>query len=263
MKKSNLIITATALTLSSLLLLTGCGTDSGNVAPTTDPVPAETTSPEDFPEPVAVTNELELSSAAEAFPDVNATGSYTKEEVQLALLTATSYMSTAVTLPYFVDGSLVKDGYPVDKIELYLKNYFSYTTWAQMKEQFIDKLSTTSGDEFSAAALDFYSVAYYFGVTSNVTLPQECIEFQNCTPGGPQLTNIAYDEGVDGELIVSADITSNPVYIVDGVEGSVNVNYSMRLGMERSELADFENGMPTFVISGFDNKYGQMGWSKN
>lgn len=268
MKKFTFLTTLTAVAVASALLLTGCspqGTKSGST-----PKPTSTSTkvvvPKSVEKPTQVdpTNALELKYAKEAFPDVVATKHFTKEQVQLALTSANTYITTSLRTPYFLDGSFAKDGYSPDKLDLYYKDLFSYSAYTQAKDSFAGAGPAAKGDQAQQKLNDALS-AFTFNVflQDGVTVPSECSSNGLCLKSvTPAVTFTKYGESADGRLTVEANATADPLYVIDGKKGYITVSYTYTLNMSVNEFADYSKGRPAIVISGYNNTFKTTNWKE-
>ena len=269
MNKKLIVAPLIALSLVSALALSGCTpqTDAGkDPKPTSSSSPAKPTpSKSDKPGEVVINNSLELKQAEQAFPDVKATKNYTKQEVQLALLTANSYILASLDTPYFVDGNFAKDGYPGEKIDSYFKDYFSFDYWPQIKQKIAGAGKAANGDTTQQRANENLT-ALVFSTTLDptITAGPECGNGGDCLKSlAPTIKYDSYGETEDGRLYLKASATSDPIYVVNGVKGSIDVTYSYELDMSKNDYADFSQGQRAFVISGSKNAFKTTGFKED
>jgi len=268
--------------LTATLLLTSCTHKieenpnqpkaSSSVSPTQKPQsPSNSASPTQDPQVSSKSDEA--NEAAKLFPNAHKTDHFTKEEVQLALLTANQYTQTSSNTGYFQSGQFEKDGYPVEELQKYFKRYFLYTTWASFESSLKDKESVSSmkdGKTVPTYINSMRAMTYFVmlnGGTQKDWLPETCYTVGNpgdCTKGLPEYSKLDYAENSDGtKLIVSQKVTLKQVYINDGTEGTqpVILNYNLQIVKNDPTVVDYKNDDRTMVIDEYSNYTEWGAWS--
>jgi hypothetical protein len=215
----------------------------------------------------------EAKEAAQLFPDVHKTNHFTKEEVQLALLTANQYTQTSSNTGYFQSGQFEKDEYPVEELQKYFKRYFLYTTWATFESSLKDKESVSSMKDGSTVPTYINSMRAmtYFvmlnGGTQQDWLPESCYTVGNpgdCTKGLPEYSKLDYAENSDGtRLVISQKVTLKQIFINNGVEGTqpVTLNYNLQITKNDPTVVNYTNDDRTMVIDEYSNYTEWGAWS--
>ena len=296
-----------AIALTTALVLTGC------VPPSDEPVPTSAgtapADPSEYPKPTEVPNledevvsvdladsGSELTEAQYLFPDANATDSFTKEEVQLALYSSFAYFQAALTTPYFLNGSYEAEGYPDDRLQQELKPYFSNTALADLIAKTSDR--TTLLDIGKPAYQAWAQSIVYFpildggnrqeyisesclAVNTTPSLPddpnyqgtpgeateveQEIDPSLKCIAQPPVFTAVNYVERVNdsGETVLTVTSTGSVKNIIinNGQSGTQTVTYNFVVDVSPNEYADWKNGVHSMVISNwYDPKATWTAW---
>jgi hypothetical protein len=275
-----LIVGVSAVT--AILLLAGCTqkieTNSNQPRPSASAT--QTKEPQQPTSSVSPTQNTQVSSksdeakeAAQLFPNAHKTDHFTKEEVQLALLTANQYTQISSNTGYFQSGQFEKDGYPVEELQKYFKRYFLYTTWATFESSLKDKESVSSMKDGSTVPTYINSMRAmtYFvqlnGGTQKEWLPENCYTVGNpgdCTKGLPEYSKLDYAENSDGtKLVISQKVTLKQIFINDGTEGTqpVTLNYNLQITKNDPTVVDYKNDDRTMVIDEYSNYTEWGAWS--
>jgi hypothetical protein len=248
MKKSILSTGIIAVALTSVLLLTGCtqnpSTHSAKPSATSTTIPTPNVGK---PVKVTGTSALELQYAEQAYPNVTKYGKFTKQQVQLSLLTTGSYIQASLDTPSFVNGTFVKDGLPTNELEQYFQNYFKFSTWSDVEAQITANPST------------LLQIAYAPSLTSAYTPTDNCTKLGLCA-SAPTVTITSYNTATDGTLLVKATGSTNVFVNYNGQAGVIPVTYKYALNFTPNQFADFSAGKPAMVISGYQNSYQIDSW---
>ena len=273
------IILLAILTVIGVLIYNGSITKS-NVE---DIKPLGTSEPNapstDIPEPIQFDPEAEGSEAEQAallFPDVDAMEHFTKQEVQLALLTSTNYINRAMSTPYFADGSFEEEGLPEDKAAEYFERYFTPEAWNDFVYGLQDRQAAFDNGDYKF--LNQYMGLVYFpnlrGDPAVDWLPEGCrLDSLNGSSGGGEdiinncfseaqsTSDLKYSESEDNERItIEASSTVNPIFFVDGKKGYRPTTIVFNLYLEKNSNADWVNEIPSMIISGFSNTAEWESW---
>ena len=273
------IILATILTIIGVLIYNGSlvKSDVEDIAPLETIEPGA--EPTDIPEPTEFTPQKEGAEAEEAvllFPDVEAMEHFTKQEVQLALLTSSNYINRAMSTPYFADGSFEEEGLLETKAAEYFAQYFTPAAWSDFVLGLQDREATF--DNGKEEFINQYMGLVYFpnlrGADPADWLPEGCRldslnehpsvgedVISNCFSGVQSTSDPKYFESEDGEHITfEANATVNPIFFVDEKRGFRPTTIVFKLYLEKNLNADWANEIPSMVISGFSNTAEWESW---
>lgn len=284
-----------AIAVTTALALSGCVQPSSEVPPAVTSTPNQTDSstyptgePNPTTPPVAVDledNASELKEAQYMFPQANATTSFTKDQVQLALYSSFGYFQKALTTPYFLNGSYEAENYPDTRLQEELKPFFSNTALADLVSKTSDRATLLDNGKpaYQQWALSVVYFPILDGGDRNSFIPQDCLN-QNttpslpqsdnyqgtpsestteqkeeiilgsvCTAGPPEFSGINYEERVNdtGEtvLTVSTVGTVKDIIVKNGETGTQTVTYNFVVDVSPNEYADWKNGVHSMAIS--------------
>jgi len=281
--KKKLLVPSIAL-LAGTLLLTGCvQKDDNTTNPTSKPTssstpnPTATPLPEEANDPKPIVNDgsadSELAFAQKLFPDAKATDHFSKEDVQLALSTATTYMAIGTSSAYYSSGQFEKDGYPLKRLQDDFRNYFLYTSWQEFENSLEDKSSISTqpdGTEIPQYIATMKGMTWFTmlnGGAQSDFIPAECYENldQNaCVEGIPEYGNLNVSETTDGQsLVIAQDVTFNQIFLNGGQKGTqpTTFHYNLQLVKNDPKAIDYERGVPTYVIKEYSNSSDWKAWS--
>jgi hypothetical protein len=282
--KKKLLVPSIAL-LAGTLLLTGCvqKDDNTTTSPTTKPTSSSTPNPSVAPlpaeadDPKPIENDgsadSELAFAQKLFPEAKATDNFSKEDVQLALSTATTYMAIGTSSAYYSSGQFEKDGYPLKRLQDDFRNYFLYTSWQQFENNIEDKTSIAKlkdGTEIPQYINTMRGMTWFTtlnGGAQSDWIPAACYEeldYNACVDGIPEYSDLSVSETEDGKaIVVTQDITFNQIFINQGQQGTqpTTFHYKMQLVKNDPRAVDYERGVPTYVISEYSNNAEWEAWS--
>lgn len=289
--KTKKIFTFSAIALVAGLVLTGC-VQPAEENPVTNPTSSPTTTaptvvPDSSKPPTQIDlqdSSSELTQAQLLFPTANATSSFTKEEVQLALFSASRYFNTALTNPYFLNGDYEAANYPTDKLQSILQPYFSNSALLDLVTKTSDPNAIL--DSGQKAAPQWALSAVYFplfnGEDRTLFLPEACLNQQTtpnlpegenyqgtpgtgseqveetnasfpCTTGPAVFAKIDYEERLNdtGETVLTIRSTGtiDEIIINDGKNGTRAVTYNFVVDMSKNEYADWKNGVHSMVVN--------------
>lgn len=249
MKKFTLLISAV---VASTLLLTGC---VGNEEPVPTPEPTETFN-EETPvvEGEAPTAEGQRAIAAEMWPDVEAIGDYSKEDVQLSLYTAYMYGTAAFEDPYWVSGAFAESDFDTATFELSMRRYFSANGWVRFHEalelvHLEDQAARSEGINWLIRNVFLVSLR-----GSDFVAPEGCTEYAApCFDEPVNFSNWNYYTDANGNLIVSYKVTGSATFKTpQGQSHTVQREYNVKMLMTQNEEALVDEDF-LFVIDGIDN----------
>jgi hypothetical protein len=270
------IFALATVTVIGSLLLTGCSQkpDGNHTSkPTASSSASSSPSSESTPKPTKLdvprndqtTESDELKSAQAAFPDAKATKNFSKDEVQLALNTASQYIGTASVNGYYISGNFEKDKYPTKRLENDFKRYFLYTAWDTFEQSLNDKDSTVKLPDGTTAPqwINTMQAMVWFtqlnGGEQKDWLPANCYEqsqAEACMEGNPYRSGVTYAEAADGKsIVVTQDVSYKQIFINEGQKGTQKITQHFILSLVKNDpkAAAIDEGVPTMVIQDFNN----------
>jgi hypothetical protein len=231
----------------------------------TAPVEEETVIEEETP---VVIEKTFAELAAEAYPDAEPTESYTKEYVQQALYTASSYLSSVMEDRYMLSGEWAADNYDVKYLE---DNVFIYLSEAQ-QQVLTDAINILKDKNKSYEERNQAQIYVIMENINAIELTDELtgsvfsyknsncsVDVNDCFTTGPNYSDIVYYEVESGELFVQTNIAFSLDFIKnnDNVEATIERTYDywMFLTPNPNRLTDSQ---PLFIINSTDNNFANI-----
>lgn len=221
----------------------------------------------------STTTEGQEELAASLFEEAAATDNFTKEEVQAALLTTQKYVTDATGTKYFIDGTFEAEGLPQKRVDDTFQRYFSVEAWADITQQAADR-EVLMPDSDVKKYVNLYQSLFYFpnfnGDAASDYLTPECLSTTDvnssyCYNGAVKFEDFTYKDSDDGStLVINTVAKFNPIFIIDGKEGTrpTSMNFSLYVG--RNPSPDAANQISTMVITGYEgNSTNWEKWSPN
>lgn len=274
MKNKKVLYTILGVVLAGALVVAGLFIFGPKTTPkpTNTPIATPTSEPTSVPEPTAATEmdaSKELELAQKMYPDVHGTTSHSKEDVQLALLAGSGYVSSALSNSDFLSGKFVEDGYPTNRFEELYRDRFTTNAYASVTEAF---QQINSGDETqkSVGVSRLIQLADIQAIgDTGYTMAESCFtDNTGCLVGDyPVINEINYDEeAATKRIIVTISTTSKPIYYTpEGVQQNLTNNYDWTFYMDKndSEILDYNSGANTFAIDGFQVTVNRLGFTND
>jgi len=241
-----------SVVLLSALVLTGC-VPTPEPAPTTAPTeaPVPTGEPTEVPMPDAT---AQLAEAQDLFPNAAAVGKFSKEDVQLALLTSYKYAYDAFNQAYFVSGKFAADNYKEENYNSLMRKYFSAAGYTRFFDSFTQ---INSGDQAAREEGIKFLLRNTFIVSldgSTYAPSPECSTgTTDCLTTPLEITGIKYDVTDDGRLRVSYKVTgATTFYDPSGASIVTTREYDVVLALVKNTEALVETDYQ-FVIDETNN----------
>lgn len=207
-----------------------------------------------------------LEKAAKAFPDVKGNDFTTKEEFQLALYSAETYLHNIMNDPYVQNGSWVRDGasyaYLADRYGNYWSDDFGVSVEETIQEVLVD----------STAERKMFTIMYYFVDNDKIAITDTCAAATispstlSCLENGQVQLNDkwTYNTAEDGRIIADIRFSINVLTSVDGVEGIQPVRYEWKLMMSPNDGSDNnsseEDSIMSYEVDGLEGSYEVKPW---
>lgn len=240
MKKKKIAVLAAVLLIVALIVTIGAtlmnkNSNESDPANTKNPdetsqggEPVATEAPPEPVEPTVGTTQSELSEAQAAFPDVTATTNHSKEEVQVALLSAYNYINRVSTDVTFISGDFVANNYPSDYFETNYRGFYTTNGYVPLFTAFETMKTSTDQEARVDAATTLSRVApmVYVGDTG-YHVSDECrTEQVGCLVDDKVgLSDFSWDEELEtGRLIIETDSTID-INLYDPSETKGSVKY--------------------------------------
>lgn len=229
-------------------------TSTTPATPSQSPAPTSTTAPTTSASAAPVVVENELEEAKKAFPNVEAEGSISKEDIQLAALSATRYVTSIYNSGYLANGSWIKNGGDSQELaKIYGKDWSD--SYRVKIESLVDNTKTGSNEEQTAAAKELLR-HFFFYDNSGMTLPDDCsdnnVGVASCLVG----ENLVFDSETTyqvnhetGAVYINMLFTANVKFVKDGVQGVTPVKYDVQLEMIKNPYPDVENFRYAYIVN--------------
>lgn len=229
-------------------------TSTSTTPATPSQTPAPTTTPTTSASAAPVVVENELEEAKKAFPNVEAEGSISKEDIQLAALSATRYVNSIYNSGYLANGSWIKNGGDSQELaKIYGKDWSD--SYRVKIESLVDGTKTGSNEEQTAAAKELLR-HFFFYDNSGMTLPDDCsdnnVGVASCLVGEKLVFDSETTYQVNNEtgaVYINVLFTANVKFVKDGVKGVTPVKYDVQLEMIKNPYPDVENFRYAYIVN--------------
>lgn len=229
-------------------------TSTSTTPATPSQTPAPTTTPTTSASAAPVVVENELEEAKKAFPNVEAEGSISKEDIQLAALSATRYVNSIYNSGYLANGSWIKNGGDSQELaKIYGKDWSD--SYRVRIESLVDGTKTGSNEEQTAAAKELLR-HFFFYDNSGMTLPDDCsdnnVGVASCLVGEKLVFDSETTYQVNNEtgaVYINVLFTANVKFVKDGVQGVTPVKYDVQLEMIKNPYPDVENFRYAYIVN--------------
>jgi hypothetical protein len=262
-----LVVTLAGCTSTPVDKATPKPTATASATPSADP-----SLPPAAPIPTLPDSEA-LKAAQEMFPNAYAVDGYSKEEVQLALSTATTYVQSAYSDSKLLNGKWVAEDdmsydYLRNKYNLYWTADYDAEVQAMIARV---KAAYTDNDQekFVKESQSLMSVFLYTDIRNLPIVPDDiCAEgvatgacLVNSTPVFTKDWQVVNEKN-SLRLVTSFDVSVR--YVKDGELGQITFHMNdMSFVMERNAAyGDDDEGTPSFVLTGTQATISNDAWTK-
>lgn len=241
------VTTLIGVALLTTLTLTGCSNTE-----TTQPVSTPQATIKADTEPKGNnSSSTQLALAQQMFPDVEAQGEWSKDDVQLAFYTAYSYVNGAIAQPYFADGEFVKANFPSQDFDAIMRQYFSSNGYADIYGAIS---SATSPDETISipAKQTLMRVANIISMGDTYHVSEDCVKLgKGCFVDNKAQIGDITTTGTNskGQLVIEFPVNiSTIVFDNNNKEQHIDREYSVVLYMTKNiEKSDNKNAFDIVI----------------
>lgn len=257
MSKKVLIIIGSVLVVALVGVAVFFGLNANNSStpepkptPTVEPEKPEAPNPDNAKKVEDESRSGDLEIAIKMFPNTEALGEYSKEDISLALYYYTTFNNQALNDPYLMFGQWGEENFPREYIDNKYKMYFSPEGYLPISVA-LDEYK--KGDDLDSEAGKILAKVFNFIDLDPETKPLDgCLEGtnENCFPEKIKYGNLDYWLSEDGkELIITQTVNVSMRFnIVSGGTGVIKRDYTITAVMSPNPESDKEYYTPGWLI---------------